>query len=185
MLSTSPPLSLSYPNMRFTLLLSVIFIYSLHHPCTAATLSYNVMDFGAQPDGSSDSTDSFLAAWTSACQSLVPSTFYVPNGTFLLGDVSFQGPCKSNQTVFHNDGTLVAHPTFNITSPKDWIVFKQLEGVLVHGGMIDGQGEHFWKYKLKFGKETLKGGKVSFFFSSNMNSKLKFFLILTPSICYF
>ena len=45
---------------------------------------YNVMSFGAKPDGKTDSAQAFLGAWTKACASMQPATIYVPAGKFAL-----------------------------------------------------------------------------------------------------
>ncbi|KAH1232558.1 Polygalacturonase [Glycine max] len=69
--------------------------------------SINVLSFGAKPNGNFDSTTSFVKAWSSACKSKEPATFYVPKGFFLLKQVIIEGPCSSN-IKFRIAGTIVA-----------------------------------------------------------------------------
>uniref|UniRef100_A0A6N2K7P4 Pectate lyase superfamily protein domain-containing protein n=1 Tax=Salix viminalis TaxID=40686 RepID=A0A6N2K7P4_SALVM len=87
--------------------------------------SYNVITFGAKPDGKTDSTQPFLKAWSAACSSASPSIIYVPKGRYLLKETVFRGPCKNKITV-QIDGSLVA--------PTDY-----LNRVSVFGGTLDAK----------------------------------------------
>src|ERR1044072_6285570 len=84
-----------------------LFIIAAIFEASSAASSINVVSFGAKPDGKFDSTRSFLSAWFSACTSREPATIYVPQGNFLVKQVTFQGPCK-NKVEFRIDGTIVA-----------------------------------------------------------------------------
>ncbi|KAI9071294.1 hypothetical protein K1719_046738 [Acacia pycnantha] len=53
--------------------------------------NYNVVSFGAKPDGRTDCATAFLSAWQKACGSAQPATIYVLAGRFLLGKVVFVG----------------------------------------------------------------------------------------------
>ncbi|XP_019195810.1 PREDICTED: polygalacturonase-like [Ipomoea nil] len=117
--------------------------YAASHPPTSS-VSYNVVNFGAKPDGKTESTQAFLRAWASACRSLRPATVYVPKGNYLLKAVVFNGPCKNRITV-RIDGTLVA-PTdyWALGNSGYWILFSKVDRISVIGGKIDAKGAGFW-----------------------------------------
>ncbi|KAK8258691.1 hypothetical protein V6Z11_D13G003700 [Gossypium hirsutum] len=58
---------------------------------TSATTKYNVLSFGAKPNGKTDSTKAFLMAWEAACSSADSTMIYVPKGRYLLGSMAFKG----------------------------------------------------------------------------------------------
>lgn len=119
--------------------------------CAFSCDAYNVVHFGAKPNGRSDSSLSFLRAWMAACSSARPSTVYVPRGTYLLKPVTFSGSCK-NRVTFHIDGTLVA-PTdyWSMGNSGFWILFHEVSRVSILGGKIDGRGAGFWACRKKGG----------------------------------
>ncbi|KAG7579289.1 Glycoside hydrolase family 28 [Arabidopsis thaliana x Arabidopsis arenosa] len=57
---------------------------------STAANNYNVVSFGAKPDGRTDSTKAFLGAWPAACRSAAAVTVTVPRGSFLLKPVEFR-----------------------------------------------------------------------------------------------
>ncbi|CAL5414232.1 unnamed protein product [Camellia sinensis] len=87
---------------------------------------YNVLNFGAKPDGKSDSTQAFRKAWGPACNSTQTATIYVPQGRFLLKNVVLRGLCKS-RIEFRIDGTLVAPSDYRAIGDSSgyWILFVQ------------------------------------------------------------
>ncbi|KAJ6958913.1 polygalacturonase-like [Populus alba x Populus x berolinensis] len=110
----------------------------------AASASYNVIKFGAKPDGKTDSTQPFLKAWSAACSSASPSTIYVPKGRYLLRATVFRGPCKNKITV-QIDGTLVAPADYRALGNSGyWILFIKVNRVSVFGGTLDAKGAGFW-----------------------------------------
>ncbi|KAJ8651081.1 hypothetical protein MRB53_004104 [Persea americana] len=114
---------------------------------SAANSVYNVINFGAIADGSSDSTKSFLSAWAAACGSTNPSTIIVPNGNYFLNQANFNGPCKSSVT-FRITGTLVAPSNYaKLGSSGLWLAFNQVHGLSIYGGTLDGQGTALWACK--------------------------------------
>ncbi|PIA44307.1 hypothetical protein AQUCO_01700128v1 [Aquilegia coerulea] len=87
----------------------------------------------------------FEAAWADACSYAAgQSTFLVPKGDFLVGPVTFKGPCQKTPKV-EIKGTLKA-PT-DLKAFNDlptWLEFKDLSDLNITGcgtGVIDGQGE--------------------------------------------
>ncbi|CAL5348132.1 unnamed protein product [Camellia sinensis] len=121
--------------------------------------NYNVLNFGAKPDGKSDSTQAFHKAWGSACNSTQTATIYVPRGRFLLKNVVFRGLCKS-RIEFWIDGTLVAPSDYRVIGDSSgyWILFVEVNCVSVIGGTLDAKGGAFWAC-LTSGKNCLVGAR--------------------------
>ncbi|KAJ6734077.1 hypothetical protein OIU79_001359 [Salix purpurea] len=126
-------------------LFSIIF---LALSALAKAEQYSVLSYGAKPDGKTDSTKAFVAAWSRACSSTKPATIYVPQGRFYLGQVRFQGPCKNHAILLRIDGTLVAPSDYKVIgNAKNWLIFENVNGVTVSGGTLDGQGAGLWSCK--------------------------------------
>ncbi|KAL7145683.1 hypothetical protein ABFS83_07G103400 [Erythranthe nasuta] len=127
--------------LHFTLLLP-LFVNTAE-----GALTFNVIKFGAKPDGTTDSTRPFLSAWASACASTAPSSIYVPKGRYLIRFAEFRGPCKSAIRV-QIDGTLVAPIDYNALGNSGyWILFIQVNRITVVGGSIDAKGAGLWACK--------------------------------------
>ncbi|KAM1082592.1 hypothetical protein EV2_021816 [Malus domestica] len=110
--------------------------------------TFNVLDFGAKGDGSTDDTKAFQAAWAAACK-VEASNIIVPAGyQFLVGPISFSGPYCQKNILFQLDGTIVA-PTDSESWGKglfQWLEFTKLNGITVQGkGVIDGRGSSWWQ----------------------------------------
>ncbi|XP_027115770.1 polygalacturonase-like [Coffea arabica] len=131
--------------MASSLRASCIFLLSLTALLTitsAATL--NVISFGAKSDGRTDSTQSFLKAWASACSSVQAATIFVPRGRYLIKAAVFRGPCKNRITV-RIDGTLVAPDDYwGLGNSGYWLLFVQVNRLSVIGGTLDAKGAGFW-----------------------------------------
>ncbi|XP_055962377.1 polygalacturonase-like [Mercurialis annua] len=127
-----------------------LFIFSVSFQESNA--AYNVITFGAKPDGKTDSTQGFVRAWSSACKSVGPATVYVPKGSYLVKPIVFSGPCK-NKILFTIAGKIVAPSNYwSFGKSGFWILFYKVSGVTINGGIIDGKGAAFWACK--------NGGKV-------------------------
>jgi len=151
--SHSSPLSL---KTLYILLL----LYSLFNSTLAKSTTYNVVDFGAKPNGQTDSTKSFLIAWNKACTSTKPSTIYVPHRKFLLGRVTFRGECTNKDISIIIDGTLVAPSDYRVIGEESyWLTFENVSGVKIHGGVLDGKGTSLWDCK-NSGKHCPLGAAV-------------------------
>ncbi|KAK1318348.1 hypothetical protein QJS10_CPB04g01989 [Acorus calamus] len=135
---------------------------------TPAKAAYNVLDFGAKADGQTDSAKAFLAAWSAACSSTSPATVHVPSGRFLLNRVAFQGPCKNNKINFRMFGTLVAPSYTVIGTSNQWILFNQVDGLSINGGILDGQGTRLWACKLAGKNCALGAASIVFTKSKNL-----------------
>ncbi|KAL2487683.1 Pectin lyase-like superfamily protein [Forsythia ovata] len=112
-------------------------------------VTYNVLNFGAKPDGVTDSTAAFLKAWSAACGTPNPATIYVPQeGKYFLKNVQFRGPCKNKAITIHIDSTLVAPSDYNVIGNNaTWLLFDRVDGVSIRGGTLDGQGNGLWACK--------------------------------------
>ncbi|KAL5988006.1 hypothetical protein ACLOJK_035769 [Asimina triloba] len=106
---------------------------------------FNVQDFGAVPDGNTDCTKAFLDAWTAACAWEGPTRYLIPGGgTFLLGPITFKGPCKAPELVYEVAGVVKA-PGLDKFPSDGWIEFMYINGLVVTGrGTFDGQGDAAW-----------------------------------------
>lgn len=125
----------------------------------AASVTYNVLSFGAKSDGKSDATQPFLKAWVAACSSVKSATIYVPGGQYLIKAATFRGPCKSKITV-KIDGTLVAPSDYRAVGNSGyWILFIKVSRISVVGGTLDGNGAGFWACR-KTGKNCPVGARV-------------------------
>nr|XP_010909879.1 polygalacturonase-like [Elaeis guineensis] len=129
--------------------LLLLLLSSTHYSSSEeAANHHNVIDYGAKPDGETDSTKAFLDAWDAACGSPAPATILVPAGFFLVNHVTFHGPCKSSYITVQIDGTLVAPTDYaNFGKTKQWMMFNGVQGVSVSGGTIDGRGKSLWDCK--------------------------------------
>ncbi|XP_062110335.1 polygalacturonase At1g48100-like [Humulus lupulus] len=110
--------------------------------------TFNVIDFGAKGDGSTDDTKAFQAAWAAACK-VEASTLLVPaKYEFFVGPIEFSGPYCEPNIVFQLDGTIIAP-----TDPKawgkglfQWLLFSKLRGITVQGnGILEGKGSVWWQ----------------------------------------
>ncbi|KAJ6371670.1 hypothetical protein OIU77_002061 [Salix suchowensis] len=145
----------------------LFFIFFASSP-SARAAQFSVLSYGAKPGGRTDSAKAFAAAWSQACASTGPATIYVPKGSFSLGQVKFQGPCKNNAILVRIDGTLVAPSDYKVIgSAENWLIFEHVNGVTLSGGILDGQGAGLWSCK-KSGKGCPRGA-TSLEFTNSKN----------------
>ncbi|XP_074371598.1 polygalacturonase-like [Apium graveolens] len=123
-------------------------------PKTSAT-TVSVKSHGAKGDGKSDDTKAFEKAWDEACSSSSGAVFVVPeNKEYLLKQIRFGGPCKAALTVQINGTLLASDDRGDYKKDKrHWLIFDTVEDLLVEGGgVIDGNGEIWWKNSCKVNK---------------------------------
>ncbi|KAM4105635.1 hypothetical protein ACB094_04G006500 [Castanea mollissima] len=135
---------MAYPGSSLVLALLSMFISLV----LASSVTYDVVSLGAIADGKTDSTQAFVSAWTKACASVSSAMIYVPAGRFYLGQVVFSGPCKNNAITVRIAGTLVAPSDYTVLGNiGTWLLFEQVNGVTISGGILDGQGTGLWACK--------------------------------------
>ncbi|PRQ46018.1 putative polygalacturonase [Rosa chinensis] len=144
-----------------------IFLFIFINSAMAKAVTYSVTTLGAKPDGKTDSTKAFLSAWAKACASVKPAVIYVPAGRFLLRNALFSGPCKNSLITFRIAGTLVAPSDYRVIgNAGNWLLFRQVNGVTISGGILDGQGTGLWACK-NSGKSCPTGSTTLSFSNSN------------------
>lgn len=83
------------------------------------------------------------SAWKEACAAAGENQVVVPKGTFQLGPLNLEGPCKG-PIEFQNLGTIQA-PADPSKFKDFWIQFLHIDGfTLSGGGTFDGQGQKAW-----------------------------------------
>ncbi|CAL5395723.1 unnamed protein product [Camellia sinensis] len=111
---------------------------------------FNVMQFGAKPNGVQDCTQAFMQAWVAACGVNGYARVVVPKGIFKVTELIFSGPCKNpsaSPLIFQIFGTIKADSDLSNYPDKGWISFNRVNGLMITGdGIIDGQGQNVWKY---------------------------------------
>ncbi|XP_030454939.1 exopolygalacturonase-like [Syzygium oleosum] len=113
---------------------------------TGATV-FDVTNYGAKADGKTDNALAFIKAWNAACHSNGPAKLVIPTGTFLSGPVVFQGPCEgSNPITIEVQGNIIASTDISEYSEDGWFWFEMIDGLVLKGGIFDGQGQTAWQY---------------------------------------
>ncbi|GKD86837.1 polygalacturonase-like protein, partial [Tanacetum coccineum] len=149
----------NHPLVELTIFM-IIFVFLVAAGCfTGATArTHNVKKLGAKPDGKTDSTKAFMAAWNRACGSANAATIYVPQGRYMVGGLTFNGPCKNGAITVHIDGTLVAPSNyFVLGNAQYWVRFYRVQGVTILGGTLDAQGSGLWACKASKSKNCPTG----------------------------
>ncbi|KAK3014781.1 hypothetical protein RJ639_009207 [Escallonia herrerae] len=147
--------------------LAILLPFTAFCTSSASTITYNVVNFGAKADGITDSTNSFLSAWSSACASTQPATIYVPPGRYLLGSAKFWGQhCKNSAMTMRIAGTLVAPSDYSVIGNNgNWLAFESVNGLSIYGGILDGRGIGLWACKAS-GKSCPSGATTLAFYNS-------------------
>ncbi|XVE68437.1 hypothetical protein DITRI_Ditri09bG0068700 [Diplodiscus trichospermus] len=149
---------------------------------TSATLTkYNVLKYGAKPNGRTDSTQAFLKAWNAACGSADTTLIYVPKGRYLVGSMDFKGECKSPQIIIRIDGTLVASVDYHVLGKSpNWLSFEGVSGVSIIGGALDAKGPSLWACKASH--TNCPSGATTLSFSNSNNIKINGLLSLNSQM---
>ncbi|XP_065858849.1 polygalacturonase-like [Euphorbia lathyris] len=166
-----------------TFILLVLFLGLLINSSFAGTTNYNVLKYGARPNGVTDSTKAFLNAWAEACDSTNSTMIYVPKGRYLVSPMIFKGACKSPSITFRIDGTLWAPQDYTIlASSSNWLSFEGVSGVSILGGSLDAKGASLWACKLAKSPNCPSSGATSLSFTNSNNIKIKGLLSLNSQM---
>ncbi|KAJ4841807.1 hypothetical protein Tsubulata_049762, partial [Turnera subulata] len=172
--SCSNAAGIALASMAKFLSLTVVILALLVFPIkiSAAIASYNVLKYGAKPNGKTDSTQAFLDAWNAACASESSTLIYVPKGRYLLGSLAFKGDgCKSPDITIRIDGTLIAPEDYRLLGQSaSWISFEKVNGVSVVGGALDAKGSPLWACKAT--GNNCPSGATTMSFSNSKNIKV-------------
>ncbi|KAF8043993.1 hypothetical protein BT93_A2083 [Corymbia citriodora subsp. variegata] len=120
---------------------------------SASTSNFDIDDFGAQGDGSHDDVRAFHKAWKEAC-SATGAALVVPKKNYLLGPITFAGPCQGNIT-FQINGIIRASTDQSDYGEdgRHWIMFDGVQNLVVQGGgTFDGNGLIWWQNSCKINK---------------------------------
>lgn len=133
---------------------TILILISILFSCTNnKKIYYSVCDYGAKPDSVTLNTKAFQEAIDEAYNN-GGGTVYVPNGTFIIGTIFL----KSNVTLLlAENAKILASPRIEDYTELTWghnrdrqpyhlICAIDQENVSIQGrGLIDGNGECFWK----------------------------------------
>ncbi|KAK7382786.1 hypothetical protein VNO80_01855 [Phaseolus coccineus] len=110
---------------------------------------FNVMDYGAHGDGTSDDSNAISNAWQGVCGEQGPATLLIPSSKiFLVKRLNLSGPCKTPNVGIKFEGKIVA-PSMNewVGDSLSWIQIFYVNGLTIDadGGSIDGYGSTWWQ----------------------------------------
>ncbi|KDP27841.1 hypothetical protein JCGZ_18921 [Jatropha curcas] len=108
---------------------------------------FNVLHFGAKCNPRTDNALNFIKAWRAACDWRGKARLLIPAGEFLASEMVFAGPCKNTApTIVQIVGTIKAVSDMSSYSEDSWMLFQNINGLIINGGIVDGQGPNVWKY---------------------------------------
>ncbi|ESW06319.1 hypothetical protein PHAVU_010G037900 [Phaseolus vulgaris] len=110
---------------------------------------FNVMDFGAHGDGTSDDSNAIAKAWQGVCGEEGPASLLIPSRKiFLVKRLKLSGPCKTPNVGIKLKGKIVA-PSMSkwVGDSFSWIQILYVNGLTIDGdgGSIDGHGSTWWE----------------------------------------
>lgn len=144
--------------LSFGLLISYAACENFHDPALIGNLRrgladsapggdvFDVTKFGAVP-GEKNNVQAFMKTWVAACKEAAGAArIVIPAGSFLVGPVVWQGPCKG-PIVVEVHGTVKGTTDVSEYSSPEWFSFEEIDGLVITGsGTFDGQGPKVWKY---------------------------------------
>ncbi|XP_074310416.1 exopolygalacturonase-like [Silene latifolia] len=139
-------------SCKWLVVLVIIFALSFDGSEAAVTPAkrvrvFDVTKYGAKGDGKPVYEDGdsinrlpIMKAWSAACEyTKGPAKVLIPNGTFVVAQVWFNGPCKSHVTV-ELQGTIVPDPDISQFPNAQLLFFQLIDGVTLTGsGFIDAK----------------------------------------------
>ncbi|XP_057483266.1 exopolygalacturonase clone GBGE184-like [Actinidia eriantha] len=109
---------------------------------------FDVTKYGAVADGEQDCAQAFIQAFNAACKSNGAAKVVIPPGTYMSGEVFFQGPCTAPAPItVEVQGTVLAQTDLSEYVNGQWFAIQNIDGlVLEGGGTFDGRGSESWQY---------------------------------------
>ncbi|KAI3897821.1 hypothetical protein MKX03_013727 [Papaver bracteatum] len=109
---------------------------------------FDVLKYGAVPNGRDDCSQAFVQAWNAACHHPGGNAkLVVPPGNYKLLPAVFQGPCTSEQIVVEVQGIVTGSDQVSDYEESQWVLFENINGLLLTGGgTFDGSGRKTWKF---------------------------------------
>lgn len=124
---------------------------------------YDIVTLGAKPNSKSDSSKALKMAWDMACDSPGQSTINIPEGRFnIRKPLKLDGKgCLSSRIDVIINGTIVAPSDFHVLQDSGTLVlFHDVDGVTVTGGLFDGRGAKLWACKRSGNDDCPRGVTV-------------------------
>ncbi|CAO2837464.1 unnamed protein product [Amaranthus hypochondriacus] len=137
---------------------------------------YNVLKYGANPRGKTDTSKAFLSAWEAACNTNGSTSIIVPKGRYLLHPINFEGyNCMSNDITFIIDGTIVAPIDYHLLGEvQRWVGFYRVSGLTIYGhGTFDAKGTSLWDCKKGINGDKCPLGATTLTFTNSNNIEIK------------
>ncbi|OMO81803.1 Glycoside hydrolase, family 28 [Corchorus capsularis] len=108
---------------------------------------FNVLEYGAKADGTTNNAFSFIKTFNEACHFNGNAMMVIPEGKFLVGSVFFKGPCMNpSPLIIQVNGYILATPTLVGYLDGDWFNFHSINGLILTGhGTFHGQGPTVWQ----------------------------------------
>ncbi|XP_056697201.1 polygalacturonase-like [Spinacia oleracea] len=135
---------------------------------------YDIVTLGAKPNSKSDSSKALKMAWDMACDSPGQSTINIPEGRFnIRKPLKLDGKgCLSSRIDVIINGTIVAPSDFHVLQDSGTLVlFHDVDGVTVTGGLFDGRGAKLWACK-RSGNDDCPRGVTTLAFRNSRNIEI-------------
>ncbi|KDP21598.1 hypothetical protein JCGZ_03744 [Jatropha curcas] len=95
---------------------------------------FDITKYGAQADEKTDCCEAVMSAWKEACAA-GSSKVLIPKGTFLMGIVKLEGPCKGAMEI-ELQGTLKAPADPKAIKGEGWITIDHVDQLTICGGEL-------------------------------------------------
>ncbi|KAL0550155.1 hypothetical protein IC582_014657 [Cucumis melo] len=126
--------------MPIIILLLCIFKY-----CNAQSKVFDIIHFGAKPDGKTDNSKALSSAWSGACENNGGGVVLIPaQGRFLVLPLLLQGPCHGVIRI-QLDGELLAPSDKQFATGDYWLSIQNVNNLFIDGlGRLTGSGSSAW-----------------------------------------
>ncbi|WRX12129.1 Glycoside hydrolase [Theobroma cacao] len=123
------------------LALSLLFLLASNAKAQPNNGVFDVMNFGAKAGGKTDISQALMAAWREACALVSPSKVVIPEGEYMLSQVTLAGPCKAPVEVQVRGNLKAPADPSKFNNVPSWVTFQRIDHFTLSGaGTFDGQG---------------------------------------------